>query len=224
MLDQLKIGNKSSFDDFGASLATRAISAPAKKEIKETVPFSNQTYDFSRINGELYWEERELQCEFEIMADCPEDLEHKKARFSNWIMNVFNEEIHDPFEPDFHYIGTFYDMDYADEDCVEKTTATVTFKAYPYKVANKATNYVFTVPAGGTKTVNAMNESGHRIVPIVTTDTAVTITKDGASYVFSAGESSDSIFALAMGDNLLTVENAESTNCNVRISFYREVF
>lgn len=56
MLDQLIIGDKSSFDDFDASVSERNISPPKKKEIKETVPFSNVTYDFSKINGELFWE------------------------------------------------------------------------------------------------------------------------------------------------------------------------
>lgn len=224
MLDQVRIGDKYSFDDFGASMASREISQPPKKEIKETVPFSNQTYDFSKINGELYWDERELQFVFEIIADNPEDLEHKKSRFSNWIMNVFKEKIYDPFDPDFHYIGTFSDLEYADEDCVEKTTATATFLAYPYKVANKATNFVFAIPARNTKTVDVLNPSGHRIVPVVTADNAITITKDGASYVFAAGASSDSIFTLAMGESQLTIENAESTACNVQISFICEVF
>lgn len=150
MLDQLKIENVSSLD-FGASLAQRAIKAPAKKIIKETVPFSNVIYDFSAINGELYWEERELEYVFEIIADSPEELEEKKTAFSAWVMNVMNEHIYDPYEPNYHYIGTYSDMEYADEDCVEKTTATVKFFAYPYKVKNEETVYEVTVE-GGTQT------------------------------------------------------------------------
>lgn len=224
MLDQLKIGTKSSYDDFGASLAERAISAPSKKEIKETVPFSNLTYDFSKINGELYWEERELKCVFEIIAESPEELERKKTAFSGWVMNVMNEDIHDPYVPDFHYYGTFSEMDFADEDCVEKTTATVTFKAYPYKIANERTVYEFSVPAGQTKTVSLENDSAHRLAPIVKTDYALTITKDGSSYVFSAGTSSDKIFTLAVGENTMEVYNAGAEETNVEVYFYREVF
>lgn len=148
MLDQLKIGNVSSLD-FGASVTQRTIKAPAKKIIKETVPFSNTIYDFSAINGELYWEERELEYVFEIIADSPEELEAKKTAFSAWVMNVMNEYIYDPYEPNYHYIGTYSDMEYADEDCVEKTTATVKFFAYPYKVKNEETVYEVKVESGG---------------------------------------------------------------------------
>lgn len=224
MLDQLIIGSKASLDDFGASLAERAISTPTKKEIKETVPFSNLTYDFSKINGELYWEERELTYVFEIFGDDPADLEYKKTAFSNWIMNVMYENIYDPYEPDFHYVGTFSGMDFEDDESIEKTTATVVFMAYPYKIANDPTNYVVTVPAGEAKTVIVANNSGHRMTPTVTVDHAITIIKDGAEYVFPAGASSDPIFSLEMGKTALYIDNAETTDCNVQISFYREVF
>ena len=110
MIDQLIIGGKASFDDFGASVSERKISYPKKKSIKKTVPFANVTYDFSKINGELYWEERTLEYIFEIMADTPEMLEQKKQAFSNWVMNVMNEKIYDPFIPDYHYLGTYEDQ------------------------------------------------------------------------------------------------------------------
>ena len=211
MFDQLKIGSgtsfKLSYEDFDASLAERAVKAPEKKEIKETVPFSNQTYDFSKINGDLYWKERELECVFEIIADSPEELEEKKTAFSNWIMNVFNEEIHDPFDPEYHYVGTFYDMEYDDEEHMEKTKATVTFKVFPYKVANEVTNYVFEVSAAMPKYVTLRNDSGHRVIPTVTTDVPVTILNAGESFDFPVGETFYSLFTLDRGDNLLTVTN-----------------
>ena len=223
MLDQLIIGNKASSDDFCASVASREISAPAKKEIKETVPFSNNTYDFSAINGELYWEERELKYVLEIIADDPVDLEHKKTDFSNWVMNVMNEEIFDPYEPDFHYFGTFKDLDYSDEDCVEKTTATVTFAAYPYKIANAETVLSFVVP-NGSLIVVIDNDSAHRIMPTVVSDYAVEIKKGDTTYSFPAGTAKSNSFMLARGENFLLITNNESSDCTVRFSFYREVF
>lgn len=224
MLDQLIIGQTASFDDFGASLSKREISSPVKKEIKETVPFSNFSYDFSAINGELYWEERELKYFFEIIGDDPADLEYKKTAFSNWVMNIMHEDIYDPYETEFHYVGTFSDLDYADDESVEKTTATVTFSAYPYKIANKATNYVFAIKAGTDRLVTVINESGHRVKPVVTTNVALTIDKGGKSFSFPAGTVSDGLFMLGIGVNTLTVKNSSGTDCSLQISFYREVF
>ena len=69
LIDQLTIKSTSSYDDFEASIKERMIGAPKKKIIKETVPFSNETHDFSGINGEIYWEERTLKYVFEIIAN-----------------------------------------------------------------------------------------------------------------------------------------------------------
>ena len=223
MLDQLKIGKKHSLDDFGASVAKREIEQPKKKSIKETVPFSNVAYDFSAINGEVYWEERKLTYYFEIMADSPVELEEKKTAFSNWVMNVADEKIFDPYEPDFHYMGSYEDMFYADEDCVEKTTATVIFSAYPYKVANRKTVNAFVVPAGEEITVNVPNDSGHRITPEVTCTNEVTIKKGDTTYSFPSGTAQNSVFSLVIGDNMLSVKNEGKAACTVEFAFYREV-
>ena len=106
MFDQLIIGNKASYDDFGASVAGRTIVPPKKKVVRETVAFSNRVYDFSAINGELYWEEQELEYVLEMTADSPEMLEAKKMAFSSWVMNAADEKIIDPFIAGYHFVGT----------------------------------------------------------------------------------------------------------------------
>lgn len=162
-MDQLIIGDKASFDHYMASVASRKIGLPKKKTVKETIPFSNVTYDFSRIDGELYWDERELEYVFEMIASTPEELEELKADFSSWVMNVFNEEIHDPFIPDYHFVGTFDDIDFEDEETLDKTTVTVKFTAYPYKVANLPTVFDFKSDGVGISESYIVNKSSHRV-------------------------------------------------------------
>ena len=224
MLDQFIIGDKASYDDFDASVAERSISTPKKKSIKETVPFSNVTYDFSAINGEVYWEERELKYVLEIIADTPAELEAKKTDFANWIMNVQNENIYDPFVADYHYAGTFDSMDYADDESIEKTTATVKFLAYPYAIANTQTVYTNIVPAGSSVTVNAYNRSAHRMTPTIVTDADITLKFGNVSYAISKGETTDDAFKLGVGVNLFEIVNETDTACTVSVKFYEEVF
>lgn len=175
-MDQLIIGDKASFDDYGASMARRFIGMPTKKSIKETVPFSNVTYDFSAINGEVFWNERELEYVFEMMASTPEELEEMKTKFSGWVMNVFEDEIHDPFIPEYHFIGTYDDMKYEDDDGLDKTTVTVSFMAYPYKVANIPKTYTIDLETYYTKYVTIVNESAHKVSPSIKTTAACTVT------------------------------------------------
>lgn len=187
MMDQLIIGEKASFDDFGASIATRHIGTPTKKSIRETVPFSNVTYDFSKIDGELYWNERELEYVFEMTASTPEELEEMKTAFSNWVMNVFEEKIHDPFIPDYHFVGTFDDMDFEDEESLDKTTVTVKFLAYPFKIRNVEKAYRVVVPADYVN-VELHNDGARTAIPtIITPINGLMIDFGNLSEVISAG-------------------------------------
>lgn len=224
MLDQIIIGDKASYEDFDASVAERTISTPKKKSIKETVPFSNITYDFSAINGEVYWEERELKYVFEILADTPSELEAKKTAFANWIMNVQEENIQDPFVADYHYVGTFDSMDYADDESIEKTTATVKFLAYPYAIANTQTMYAAVVPASSSRVVNAFNGSAHRMTPTIVTNAEITLKLGDMSYAIAAGETTDDALKLSVGANVLEIVNATDTDCTISVKFYEEVF
>lgn len=224
MFDQLIIGEKASLDDFDASIAGRHIGEPTKKKIKDTVPFSNITHDFSKINGELYWNERELEYEFEIIADTPEELERKKTAFKNWVMNVMEEKLYDPYIPDYHFLATFDDIDPADDESLEKTTITVKFTAYPYQIANDPTVYDFTIPAGTEKTISIINGSIHRVTPTIIIDATATLTVDDTIYKIPAGEITDSRFELTEGGNAWTVKNENDAECTVTVKFYEEVF
>lgn len=224
MIDQIAIIDKASFDDFGASVAIRNIKMPVKKEIKETVPFSNITHDFTAINGEIYWNERELEYIFEMIAPTPEKLFEMKAAFANWVMNVIKRELHDPVIPDYHFIVTYSDMSFEDDEGLEKTTVTVLFSAYPYKIANYPKTLDFEIPANGSATAWIPNESSHRITPKITTDSAITLTLGNASYSMEAGTVEDEIFKLEPGLNEVSISNKSGEVCNVSFSFYEEVF
>ena len=224
MYDQLTIGSKASFDDFRASIAERKIGMPAKKKIKETVPFSNITHDFSRINGEQYWDERTLEYVFELTASTPEELEELKQAFANWVMNVAAEEIHDPHIPDFHFLGTFDSIDPSDDEGLDKTTITVKFTAYPYMIANALKEFSVEVPAGEEGTLTIVNGSSHPVVPTITVDAGVLLKIGTTSYALSAGTTTDERLKLAPGVTSVTVQNAGATACTVAATIREEVF
>ena len=224
MIDQLIIGGKASHDDFDASLKERKIHSPKKKTIRETVPYFSGSYDFSKINGELYWEDRTLEYVFEIIAPNPEELEQKKTAFSDWLMNVMEAELHDPYIPDYYFIATYDDMGYEDDESVEKTTASVTFTAYPYKIAKDLTMYSFVIPAGSEAQKTVVNNSSHRITPTLNAETALTIRMGDYEYAIPSGEVEDDEFKIEAGANALTIRNKTDTDCTLNIDFHVEVF
>lgn len=221
MFDQIIIGNIGSFDDFGASVAERKVSAPSKKIVKESVPFSNVTHDFSKINGEIYWEERTLEYVFEILADSPEELEERKRPFLAWVMNVMNGELHDPFIKKYHFIATYADMEIDDSE-IEKSTISVQFTAYPYMVANEKTVRRFPLTLQE-KTVKIENASNHRIVPTISNDVECIIKLNGSSYGIPAGSEVYDAFKLEPGENVLTIQAAEKAG-SLLFEFFEEVF
>lgn len=225
MYDQLIIGDKASFDDFGASVASRKIKMPPKKSIKETVPFSNLTYDFSAINGETYWEERELEYVFEITADDPEKLEELKRRFSSWVMSVQEQELHDPHIPDYHFLATYSKLEPEDDEGLDKTTLTVTFTAYPYMIANYPKVYDTLLPVKGVRTLTIMNESDHPVSLTVDTERIITV-KIGDALTASVPAGVGTYDALKVPQGLVDVELycSEAYDCFVRLSFYEEAF
>lgn len=222
MIDQLRINDKYSYDDFEASIRERKIGEPEKKKIKDTVPFSNATYDFSAINGEVYWEERKLEYIFEILADTPEELEEKKRRFLTWIMFVQEQELHDPFITGYHFNATFDGVSVDDSE-IEKATITATFTTYPYVIANNETVYVVSIDAGTEKAVSIINDSAHRIIPTLAATKALVIKKNNSSFAIPAGTLYDETFDFTPGKNDLIVQNPGTEKSTITITFRVEV-
>lgn len=231
MLDQLKIDGLFSLDDFDASLKSRHISAPDKKSIRETVPHSNAIYDFSDINGEVYWSERELEYVFEIIAESPEELERKKTAFSNWVMFVpANGYIYDPYDPDWYYTGAFESIDYDDDESMEKTTVTVVFCVEPYKKAKEPIfsekadeSLVFYLEANSTVEETFSNPSSHPVRVLIFTDVPLTVTLNGKGFSIPIGfTESDSIRA-RIGKNTIKFANNSANRAEIGWAIIPEV-
>lgn len=226
LIDQVFIGSTGSYYEFDATVAERKDVKPKKKSIKETVPFSNVTHDFSAINGEVYWEERSLEYVFELMADTVEELEEKKQRFVSWIMNVFQEELHDPYIKGYHFIATFEDIDIDDSE-VEKSTITVAFSAYPYMLSDE--KRFFATGIGETETTLVVeNNSSHRVTPTFKSDVDFTMKMGNSSFGIPAGETTDSKFMFAPGKTTIYLraipKEGETVSGTLKIEFYEEVF
>lgn len=221
MLDQLIIDDSFSYNDYDASVKERKIVDGKKKTIKETVPFSNVVHDFSKINGEFYWEEKSLQYVFEITADDHEALSAKIVAFKSWIMNVASGKLYDPLIPDYHFIATFESISVDDSE-IEKATISVTFTAYPYMISNIPKSYNYELTANTEKTVAIVNNSSHRITPTFNATVPFTIAVGDSSYSVPSGETKDDYFKLEVGAVEIALKSTDSGK--VSITFYEEVF
>lgn len=222
MFDQIIIDSKRSYDDFSANMSGRKIGSPKKKSIKETVPFSNETFDLSKINGEIYWEERTLEYELEMDADSAEDLERKKLNLSKWLMNIHEAKLTDPFIKGYHFLATFSEIDFDDSE-VEKTVVKVKFTAYPYLIADEETTVTLQSSSLEDVTFEVINNSAHRIVPTLTASAALTFECGSVSYSINEGSYNSSTLMLLPGKNLIKLK-ANSALAALKITFFEEVF
>lgn len=220
--DQLIINGVASNDDFDATIKERTISQPKKKAITETVPFSNQIYDFSGIDGEIYWESRSLEYIFEIVAETPEELEEKKRKFLSWIMFVQDGELYDPYITDFYFKATF-DSAKPDDSEIEKTTIAVSFTAYPYKIAKNPKKYAYNLDPSEKRTVVVYSDAAHRVVPTLTTTTPFVMAMDDIVYSVPEGETTDDTFMIPSGSTEIVLQNIGESTGTLTISFREEV-
>ena len=58
MNEGITINGKQSYNDFDLYINERTIGQPQKHSMRQTVPFLNGFYDFTKINGEPSWEQR----------------------------------------------------------------------------------------------------------------------------------------------------------------------
>ena len=111
-----------------------------------------------------------------------------------------------------------------DDESMEKTTLTVKFMVYPYKIANTPKKYSFVIPASTEITATILNDSSHKVTPTLITDNAVTIKLDNISFSIPTGETTDGDFKLNVGVNIFTIKNDTETDCNLTVKFCEEVF
>lgn len=216
-MKSLSINGKDSFTDFGQYIASREISVPEKRRITESVPFKNGNYDFTSINGEATFEDREITYTFDVIGASMEEVEEQKRELLDWLMFVENADIYDGYLAGYHFKGSYDSCEWGEE--WEQSELSVTFLVYPYMIADEETEETFAITAQS-KTIIIDNKSSHEIVPTVETSANVTINDGTNSYSFSKGTTTNKDFKLKKGTNTLTVDNPAT----VKISYIAEVF
>lgn len=201
MINQLTINGKSSFDDFNVYISTRKISLPTKKIIQESPPYSNMVYDYSDLNGEIYWDWRTLDYEFDIAEFTAAEMEEVKSKLADWLLNVQNTEIYDPYIGDYHYYGSYGSGSW--EEDFGAGSLSVSFSVYPYKIANAAKSFVVSDDTYEQAEIEIINNSSHRVKSTITSTGSFNIGMD--STVYSVGSGTHSNFYLDPGTNEMLI-------------------
>jgi phage-related protein len=201
---------------------SRDIGMPSKNKITASVPFSNETYDFSEIYGDQTYSDRKNKYVIHILdidnLD-PVTMHQLKTEVINWLMNSHGRQpLYDDVLPDYHFMAEVADAATL-ADSFETGELTVTFVCDPLMVANKAegddvwdtfnfmsdvAQYVsFTVH--GTLQTTLINSSVTSAYPTitVTADAQLTVQIGNVSYQITAGTTTE--VQIPVGANTVTI-------------------
>ena len=217
---EIKANGKGSYTDFGLCIKNRTISLPKKKTIKEDIPFFNGSYDFSNMNNEIYWEDREIEYIFDISNIDFSEVEKLKEKVVDWLLNIQETQIEDDYNQDYYYFGSYEDNSW--EENWEQSELSVIFSVYPYKIKKEPTIQNEEVETTE-KQIIINNESSHRVIPTITVGNNISIIIGENQYAYTEGTYTDSNLILNKGKNTWTIK-ATNSSTNLNISYRKEVF
>lgn len=212
--DGITINRLHSYHSFSVLMKTRNIGIPLKKEIRDSVPFMNGSYDFSELYGEGAYEDRKLNYIFNYKKKDKKSVNEFSIKFMKWIVQK-DIEIYDDCIEGYHFIGTSKVLSYTDREKIG--TIEVEFTCYPFKISNHPTIHSFKVTKSNDVIVK--NDGFHRVTPIVICENEMNITMDDIKFTFLKGTNKDDLFQFPIGESLLKIEGTGS----IRFEFFEEV-
>lgn len=224
-------GNKHSYNDFGVTIKSKEVGSAKKKKIKETIPFMNGSYDFSLIYGNQCYEERTLKYVFNIKGKDKIDMNIKKIKILEWLMEGEKYPLHDDAIPGFYFLAECIDDNFVEYGhCGELS---VVFEAYPFKLKTELEgeilwdNFNFELDTmqetnfliSEVKEVTLYNTGSTIINPTIECSSCFKIIKDNITYVVGPGTFISYDFELEVGENKFKIVG----NGNINFLFRMEL-
>ena len=206
-------------NDINVVMHSKSIQSPAKKKVKDTVPFMNGSYDFSTIgsNGEIVYSEREITIVFGLPAETKEQLQVLYSKTLEWLVDVGRQKLIFDVMTDYYFLAE-----------VESTTSfeeTMAFGKLEVKFVadcfKRSINYVgsdiwdtfnfeedYLEDSGydiiGSKTITIHNP-GRSVRPVITCSTPMTLIQNGKTFNLSVGDNKLYGFYLTNSANILAI-------------------
>ena len=227
----IRKSNKHSYDDFNLIMIDRKIETP----IKEKIPYMNGYYDFSKLYGSDFYEERKLTYTFRLKGRDIRDINNKYTTVANWLTEGNKEPLFDDLFSGYYFLAECEgNIDFKELNINKKyATIEVEFIAYPFKISEKNEgenlwddfNFELDIlqrtkfEVNGSLDVEIYNASICEVVPTMYTTDAFTITRDGVNYNLKAGKTKNFMFKFAQGSNKMTLKG----NGIIEFVFKKEV-
>ena len=213
-------------------LISRNAPTPSEKEITESVPYMQGVYDFSTLNFDRYFENREVTYQVMLFENEYENRKRPEQDIKRNLMKLDIQPLYDTHDQGYHWLGKCKSVTV--EDDVEKGTlsCTIVFDCYPFAIYNSAEgsdiwddvyfpHWIFQetkYTVNGSQSISLFNiGSKSAECELIVTGT-VNVSGSFGTLNLTAGNYKDTQLVLAMGENKLTL----SGNGTIEFKFYRE--
>lgn len=172
---QIKFGGKWSLEDFGVLIGqgtdtNTAVELAKPRILRETVPFMDGSYDYSRMSGKLVYDDRTLRYTFIISGHTRSDVVEKARQLDNWLGSVTDTELYDTDYSHWKFTGVAYmgmgDLTfYSSNENKAQITAEFTVAPYMHSISGRLTDCMdFTPDADLTTYLFAAHMSDFKMV------------------------------------------------------------
>ena len=218
MIRGFKFNNRHNHDE-GVVMHSKSIDPPSKKKIKEPIPFTNGSYDFSTVgsSGEITYNERQITIVLGLPSSTKEALQDLYTRTLEWLMDVGKSQL--IFDD---VIGYYYMAEVESASTFDQVMSfgklTVTFVAEPFKTSTEyegsdvwdifnfeedmVQDMSYTVT--GTSVVSIYNK-GRVTTPKINCSAPMSVVVSGKTYSLATGDNTFYGMKLKNGVNEITV-------------------
>lgn len=231
-MNEIIFNGKSSYKDLGVILTYFKPQPPEPKVIKQDVPFINGSYDFSKLYGEIFYNERVINCKLQFKVRDERILYGKYSEVIEWLLGSSNSKLIYTGEPYMYYIASVTKAPTWD-NFLKIGSLDIEFTAYPFKFGKYDEgnipwdNFNFELDymqetkfdVSESKSISIINSSSKKITPTVICSSEFDVIKDSTTYKFNAGTTKDWRFILDKGKNNLILNGTG----NIEFVFRKEV-
>lgn len=217
--------------DYHMWLVDRQAPSPNEKEIIESVPYMQGSYDFSNLLGERVYDNRVISYEFEILQRDYERRKINQTVIENWLKKESVAPLYDDHAEGYYYMAKCISVNTVDSNGGLRVS--VDFDAYPFKIGELEEGhdiwdeFNFELDASiindftinGTQQIDMYNIGSASVAPKILTSAPMTIVKGNTTYQVPIGESKNDSFRLMPGSNPLTITG----NGRIKFIWYKEL-
>ena len=213
-------------------LISRNAPTPSEKEITESVPYMQGVYDFSTLNFDRYFDNREVTYQVMLFENEYENRKRPEQDIKRSLMKLGIQPLYDTHDQGYHWLGKCKSV--AVEDDVEKGTlsCTIVFDCYPFAIYNSEEgsdiwddvyfpHWVFQetkYSVNGSQKEKLYNIGSHSVEVEVVVSGDVKIETSDSFVQLSSGSYTDTGLVFVLGENDVTLSGYGT----VEFKFYRE--